>query len=121
MVELEVEGNTVRVDVQGLHQLFALRRRVEFPLSAVRSARRLERAELGGLWKGWRVPGTHLPGVLVAGTYYRNGERHFWDVRHADRAIEIELEGTRFDRLFVEVSDPERALSALSPARAESA
>jgi hypothetical protein len=117
MVDLEIEGDAVRVDVRGLHQLLALRRKLEFPLSAVRSARRLAPAELGGWWKGWRIPGTHVPGVLVAGTYYKNGQRHFWDVRHAERAIEIELEGARYDRLFVEVDDPDKVLSTLGAAR----
>jgi hypothetical protein len=116
MVELTIEAGAVRVDVRGLHRLLALRRKLEFPLSAVRSARRLTPSELGGWWKGWRMPGTHVPGVLVAGTYYREGQRHFWDVRHAEQAIAIELEGARYDRLFVEVEDPEQALSALGAA-----
>lgn len=62
------------------------------------------------------MPGTHGPGVLVAGTYYREGQRHFSDVRHAEQAIAIELEAARYDRLFVEVEDPEQVRSTLGAA-----
>jgi hypothetical protein len=121
VVELQIEAGAVRLVVQGLHQLLALRRTLEFPLSAVRSARRLAPSEIAGWWKGWRMPGTHVPGVLVAGTYYKNGQRHFWDVRRAEQAIAIELEGDRYDRLFVEVEDPEKVLSALGAASGSAA
>jgi hypothetical protein len=57
-----------------------------------------------------------LPGVIVAGTYYRNGERHFWDVRNPERAIEIDLAGVPYDKLVVEVADPDAALAQLSAA-----
>lgn len=116
MVELRVVGGTIEIDVRGLHQLWALKQRIRVPLSAVRSVRRMERAEIRGLWKGWRVPGTHLPGWLIAGTFYKAGERHFWDVRNAERAIAITLRGARYDRLFIELEDPESALRSVSEA-----
>lgn len=112
MVEIHANGDEIEVEVQGLHRLWALRRRIAFPRGAVRSVKPLPADALRGR-KGLRVPGTHVPGVIVAGTYYKDGERHFWDVRHADHAIEIELEGQRYRRLFVEVADPEAATKAL--------
>lgn len=113
MVELHVDDAGITVEVQGWHQLWALKRRLRVPREAVRAVRRVPGDALQGWWKGWRVPGTHLPGVIVAGTYFKDGERHFWDVRHPERAIEIELAGQRYDRLFVEVADPEAAMHAL--------
>ena len=110
MVEISVDADRIRFAVQGLHQLWAFKRTLEVPRSAVRAVRRLPADALRGVWKGC----THLPGVIVAGTYYKDGERHFWDVAHADRALEIELEGHRYDRLFVEVADIDAALRALA-------
>jgi hypothetical protein len=115
MVEIQVDDNQVTFDVRGLHKLWAFKSKVEVPRAAVLSVRRLAPGEARGFWKGWRVPGTHLPGVIVAGTFLRDGERHFWDVIHSDRAIEVELVGQRYDRLFVEVPDPDAALHALAP------
>lgn len=68
-------------------------------------------------WKGWRLPGTHLPGVIVAGTFYRGGQRLFWDVRGAgERAIVVDLTGAAYDRLIVDVPDTEAALQRLGAA-----
>lgn len=117
MVELRVEGEVLAVEVKGWHRLLALRRRIEVPVAAVRAVRRLPADAIDGWWKGWRVPGTHLPGVIIAGTYYKDGEKHFWDVRHADHGVEIVLQGELFDRLYVEVADPDAAIAALDAAR----
>jgi hypothetical protein len=114
MVKLDVEGDRVVVEVLGAHKLWAFKRRISFPRDAVVAARRAPPDALAGWWKGWRVPGTMIPGVFVAGTYYKDGERHFWDVRRADRAIEIDLAGVPYDRLVVEVADPDAALAQLA-------
>jgi hypothetical protein len=113
MVELHIADDHVEIDVKGVHQLLAIRRRLRVPSAAVAGARRMRPEEIMGWWKGWRVPGTHVPGLLVAGTYYRRGERHFWDVRRAGRSVEIELRGHRYDRLFVEVDDPDEVVRRL--------
>lgn len=116
MVEIVVAGDNLVIRVLGLHQLWALKRRLAVPLAAVSSVRRLEAGEVRGWWKGWRVPGTHVPGVFIAGTFLRDGERHFWDVRRAERALALELSAGPYDRAFVEVKDPEEALALLSSA-----
>jgi hypothetical protein len=115
MVDVHIEDDRIRLEVLGMHRLWAFKREVTFPRGAVRAVRRLPPERLDGWWKGWRVPGTMIPGVIVAGTYYKNGERQFWDVRRANRAIEIELEGAPYDKVFVEVEDPERVVRMLEP------
>lgn len=114
MVELTLRDDALVVEVLGWHRLWALRRRVEVPIAAIRAVRRLPPDAIDAWWLGWRVPGTHLPGVIVAGTFYRGGERHFWDVSAPARGLELELDGARYDRLFVEVADPDAALAALA-------
>lgn len=113
MVEIQIQDGTMSVDVRGLHKLWALKGRLQVPVVAVKGARRLDPGTARRLWKGLRIPGTHVPGVIAAGTFYKHGERHFWDVADASRALEIELGGTRYARLFVEVEDPEATLATL--------
>lgn len=115
MVEIHVRGDEVEVEVLGLHRLWALKGSLRVPLSAVRGAR-VDPEAARGWWKGIRAPGTHVPGLIVAGTYYRNGERTFYDVVHAERAVVVELEGQRYDRLVVEVADPEETVRRLRAA-----
>ncbi|NVB79709.1 MAG: hypothetical protein HOV81_15035 [Kofleriaceae bacterium] len=115
MVDVHIEADQVRVKVLGMHRLWALKRELTFPRAAVRAVRRLPPDALKGWWKGLRAPGTSIPGVIAAGTFHKDGERHFWDVRHANRAIEIDLEGETYAKLFVEVEDPEAAVRMLEP------
>ena len=37
------------------------------------------------------MPGTNIPGVLTAGTFYQHGKRVFWDVHNPDNTVVIEL------------------------------
>lgn len=112
MVELETDGDHFIFKIQGLHQLWALRRRIEVPRAQVRAAR-LDPEAARGWWKGLRLGGTHLPGVIIAGTYYYRGLWMFFDVRRPERAVVVELEGHRFDRLVVEAEDPEQLVRSL--------
>lgn len=116
MVELSIEHGMLVVDVKGVDQLFAARRRIEVPLSAVRSVRYDPAA--ARRWPGVRAPGTHIPFVVRAGTFYSHDQRSFWDVHHADRAIVIELEGERWNRMVLEVADPAAAVRLVEHAAA---
>lgn len=115
MVDVRIEGNTVVFDVRGLHKLWALKSRIEVPRGRIADVRH-DPAAARSWWKGWRAPGTHVPGLITAGTYYLHGERVFWDVRDASRAVVVELDGHAYDRLVIEVEDPAAVVALLAPA-----
>jgi K+/H+ antiporter YhaU regulatory subunit KhtT len=54
--------------------------------------------------------GTHVPGVLTAGTFYQDGKRIFWDVHNTDNVVVIRLKDERYDEFIVEVDDPKAAV-----------
>ena len=54
---------------------------------------------------GLRAPGTHLPRIITAGTFYKDGERVFWNVRPSREPVVIELAGERYARLVLSVDD----------------
>jgi|ERR1700721_2692830 len=56
-----------------------------------------------GWWHGVRMPGTSVPGVITAGTFYQDGKRVFRDVHHPEKTIVIDLHDERFNELVVEV------------------
>lgn len=116
MVDVSIGDGTLLLTVRGLHVLWALRHRLEIPLGHIREVRRAEPGIMRGWWKGIRAPGTHLPGVIVAGTYYQGGEKVFWDVCDDSRAIVIELTGESYARLIIEVADPEETIATIRKA-----
>lgn len=110
MAQVDIDGDLLVVEIEGLDRLWALKSRLEIPLVNVRGAT----ADPGVIKepKGIRAPGAHVPGVITAGTFHIDGERVFWDVRDAARAVVIELRDERYARLIVQVADP-RATVAL--------
>ena len=118
MVEISMEGDRIRFDVQGWDQLWAFKSQLEFPLGHVRSVRK--DAEIArGWWHGLRMPGTEVPGLLTAGTFYQRDGAVFYDVHDPERTIVFELEHEHYRRLVVEVADPAGTVSAVNRALAD--
>lgn len=109
MVDLAVDGGNLVLNVRGLDKLWSFKSRLSIPIQHVRGAR-FDPGVAHGWWKGLRAPGTYIPGVIAAGTFYREEKRIFWDVHDPERTIVIELEDERYDELIVEVKDPEAAV-----------
>ena len=103
MTTVEITGDELVVTMHGLDRLWSLRRRIVVPLAHVRGAT----ADPGVSREsaGVRAPGTHVPRVITAGTYYDGGERTFWNLRASQQAVVIELTGERFRRLVLGVDD----------------
>jgi hypothetical protein len=59
------------------------------------------------------MPGSNIPGVLTAGTFYQDGQRVFWDVHNPDNTIVIELRDERYNELIVEVADSQAAVELI--------
>ena len=115
MVRIDIAPPNLVVEVQGADKFFALKSRLVIPLAHVVRADTDPAAARKG-WKGLRLPGTSIPGVLTAGSFYWRGVWTFWDVRRADRTIVIDLRNERYSRLVVEVADPEAAVRMISAA-----
>ena len=115
MAEVELTKETLIVHVQGADQLWALKSRLEIPLSHVVGAEADPEVALGW-WKGIRAPGTYLPGVIAAGTFYQEGEKVFWDVHEPEKTVVIRLRDEKYSRLVVEVEDPDSTVKAIREA-----
>lgn len=115
MVDVSVEGDRVRFDVDGWDKMWALKSRLEIPLAHITSVR-VDPEPARGWWHGFRMPGTQIPGVLTAGTFYQHDGAVFYDVHDPEHTIVIELDHEHYRRLIVEVADPAAAVSLLEDA-----
>lgn len=126
LVDIKLQDRIASFQPRGWSRYWSLRRRIIVPLSRIRSVRRAPPDIGQGWWKGWRLPGTHIPGLIVAGSYLSEGDWEFWDVRVGnEQAIEVELApGERYRRLVVDVENPdsevERLRAALARAKGHS-
>jgi membrane associated rhomboid family serine protease len=64
MARLEVVGDRLSIQIEGMDRLWSLKSRLEIPLAHVAGVEADPAAARG--WKGWRAPGAHMPGVIVA-------------------------------------------------------
>ena len=115
MVDLSVSGGNLVLHVRGADKLWALKSSLEIPLAHIAEIR-ADPSVAHGWWHGLRMPGTNIPGVITAGTFYQHGERVFWDVHNPDNTIVIELRDERYNELIVEVADPQAAVELIKGA-----
>ena len=113
MVDLFISGSTLVLHVRGADKLWALKSSLEIPLQHIAGIR-ADPTIAHGWWHGLKMPGTNIPGVLTAGTFYQDGKRVFWDVHHPDNTVVIELKDERYDELIVEVADPTTTVKMVS-------
>lgn len=117
MATLQIKNDTLHVKMNLLETIFAFRRKFEIPLENVRRVQP-EDLPLTKLYRGIRAPGTHVPGLIVAGTYYKDNQRNFWNVRRGQDIITIDLaEDEHYDRLVLGVQDADQIIGKIEEAR----
>ena len=114
MATVSIEGSNLVVDIHGLDKIWSFTSRLSIPLAHVRGAR--ADPTVASESKGWRGPGTHIPGILVAGTFHHDGSKVFWDVRHAADTVVIDLEHETYRQLIIGVDDPAAVVEHIAQA-----
>ena len=115
MTEVSVSGGHLILEVEGWDKLWSLKSRLAIPTAHV--IRIYADPEIAQhWWKGLRLLGTHVPGVISAGTFYQHGEWIFWDVHHPENAVVVELRDERYQKLILEVADPAETVARVQAA-----
>jgi hypothetical protein len=120
MARVEVSDSRLLIRLDRTDKLWAFKGTLEVPLEHVVGVEvDPERARIP--WSGLpiREPGSRLPGMLWSGDVREQGRWAFWDVRDPERAVIIDLEDERYDRLVIEVDDPAAAAAAIRRALVE--
>ena len=115
MVRVTVEGDRVHFDVEGWDKLWALKSQIDIPLLHIRAVR-ADPEPARGWWHGLRLPGTQVPGILTAGTFYQSDGAVFYDVHNPDGTIVVDVEHEQYKQLVVEVESPEATVALLRSA-----
>lgn len=101
---LTLDSSRLVVEPIGLNKLWGLRRRIVVPTDQVRGATYDPEATHAG--KGLRLPGLALPGSKWVGTFRKDGQKSYWNVRAGGQTIVVELGAQApFTRLFLTVDD----------------
>jgi hypothetical protein len=112
MVRVSVHGDRVRFEVEGWDKLWALRSQLEIPVAHIQAVR-ADPEPARGWWHGLRLPGTQIPGLLTAGSFYQSGGFVFYDVHDPENTVVIDLDHEHYERLVIEVENPEAVVATL--------
>jgi hypothetical protein len=114
MVEIAVCDGLLQIRVLGWSRLWSLKSRLAAPLRCVRTIRQDGQLPQR-FWLRW--PGTYLPGVIKAGSYWNGSQWSFWDVRRRrDNVVVIELCGWDYDYIVAEVENPAATITLVKSA-----
>ena len=104
MTSISISDQRLTIQGSGWARLLGLS--VDVPLSHVVSVGVADHDETKRWFKGIRLAGVQIPGLMTSGTFRKGGQLTWCDVRRGDKAIVITLREERLDRLVVEVDDP---------------
>lgn len=114
MTKLEIRGQDLIVEVLGLDKLWSFKSSLTIPLAHIVDVQPGADAHLG--WDALRAPGTAIPWLFVAGTFYTGEGKQFWDVAQKSRSIALTLRDESYRKLVIEVEDRDAAIELVRSA-----
>lgn len=112
MITIARTENNFTFTVEGMHKLWALKSQLTIPIDNVIDAHQDYDSIQG--WKGWRMPGTSIPSIITAGTFYKGGSKIFWDVCKMENCIIVDLKEEEYKQLIIEVENPSESIAKLT-------
>ncbi|MBC7825719.1 MAG: hypothetical protein H7126_18010 [Candidatus Parcubacteria bacterium] len=101
-MQLSINHDRLRIDLNAWERILAFffNQTLEIPLNHIHQAT-VEKPETD--WKEVRLPGTFLPGVIKAGTYYTSRGREFWVVNRDGDCLTLELENEFYKKIVLTI------------------
>ncbi len=112
MITITKTGSAFIFHVNGMHKMWTLKSQLTIPIENIAHAHQTLESIRG--WHGWRMPGTYIPSIITAGTFYKEGKKIFWDVTNVDQCIIVELKDEDYNQLVIEVENPVEAMALLN-------
>jgi hypothetical protein len=113
---IDIDVNTLTVRLRGLDVVWTTRRRITVPLAHVQGARIDPGVVRRGPWLGAGYTDALLDYAVAAGHMLVHGRHEFWDVHFPDRTIVIDLKDEQYQRLVLDVDDPQGAVGRINAA-----
>lgn len=110
MVKIIKQNNQFIIDIIGFHKILALRNKIVVNQEEILNV--YQNPDEVKLFKGWRL-GTEIPGIIAAGEFREKGIINFWDMCNKRNTIIVELKNHRFNKLYIEVENPEAMIALL--------
>jgi hypothetical protein len=103
-MQLSLNQNQLEIQLEWYEQLmaFTLHNPIMVPLDHLLQ---VTAEEPQSRWTDLRAPGTHLPGVIKAGTYYTRHGREFWYATMDRKFLVLELREEPYQKIVLTVEN----------------
>jgi hypothetical protein len=106
-MKFEISENRLKINLDAWERVWAFyfNADLEVPLNHIT---RVTTEEPHSSWMDVRLPGTFLPGVIKAGTYYTGEGREFWYATRGGKYLTLELENEFYKKIVLTIDDHQR-------------
>lgn len=112
MVSVTKNDKEFIFEIKGMHKFWALKSEIRIPAEHIVKVYQDETQIKD--FNFAKIIGTNIPYGLHAGTFYQNGGMIFMDVSSKKNAIIIDLKGERYNKMILEVENPQSSLELLN-------
>ncbi|HIK08399.1 MAG TPA: hypothetical protein IGS40_27615 [Trichormus sp. M33_DOE_039] len=101
-MQLSIFNGNLQISWEWYEQFLTLNLNQTFviPLNHIKS---VSTAEPVSSWTEIRSPGTSIPGIIKAGTYYSSRGKEFWYVTQDKNYLAVELKDEPFQRIILTI------------------
>ncbi len=103
-MQIQLASDRLKIEFEWYERLWAVRIEpaMDIPLAHISS---VTIAEPYSNWAEIRAPGTFLPGIIKAGTYYTKQGKEFWYVTDDRNYLTLELHDEPYRRIVMTLPD----------------
>jgi hypothetical protein len=115
-MQLSITGNQLSIDLEWYEQLwaFTLNKTISIPLTHIEAVTGIEPQSN---WAEIRAPGTFLPGIIKAGTYYTRRGKEFWYVTKDKDYLTLELIEEPYNRIILTIDNSQTWIDRINQAK----
>ncbi len=104
-MKLSINNIGLKVELGFFDKILSIRGSLQIPLKNIREA--TTKPPETRWWRDIRMPGTYIPGLIKAGTYYTKNGKEFWFVIKGKNYLTIELENESYQRIVLGLNENE--------------
>jgi hypothetical protein len=103
-MQLSLANEKLSIEFEWYEQLWAVRfdRVMEISIAHIQT---VSTAKPQCNWAAVRAPGTFVPGIIKAGTYYTKQGKEFWYVTDDKNYLTLELQDEPYRRVIITIPD----------------
>jgi hypothetical protein len=115
MVDVSVGKDSITIKIEGAKKFFALKSKIEIPLDNIA---KVSTEQVRPVWLPRMRIGTHIPGALMAGTFWLRTGKTFYFVKDFSKCITLHLKDHEYSKVIVQVDDKDTVAHRIRAATA---